>query len=393
MALFLPFFLLLLVVAIILRIDPFFTVIWFLVGLYVLSRLWVRHCLQRLRIERRFVNRAFTGESVPVELAVINTSLLPLPWLEIDESVPLDLRREPFPGQVVTLGPRGRRVFHYDLHCRRRGSYEIGPLRSQTGDLLGIDHRTLVAQEPERLIVYPRVVPLERLGLPTRSALVTLPAQTPLFEDPSRVIGVRAYQPYDSPRRIHWTATARTGQLLVKQYQPAIARETMICLDLDLRDYDLRQRHDATETAIIVAASLAHHMTIREGLPAGLATEARDPLLDARRRVVLPPRAGRAHLIAVLEALAWVQAAPGEGFVDLLRQESVHLAWGATMVIVTGSVDDALAETALYLKRSGHAPTLILIQPGPRAEDGNARSSIAGIPIHRVWNDRDLAAL
>ncbi|NIN74493.1 MAG: DUF58 domain-containing protein, partial [Xanthomonadales bacterium] len=97
----------------------------------------------------------------------------------------------------------------------------------QTGDLLGIERRSVARAEPSYLTVYPRVVPLQKLGLPTRSPLVALPAGAHLFEDPARVMGVRDYQPGDSPRRIHWTATASAGRLLVKQYQPAIARETL----------------------------------------------------------------------------------------------------------------------------------------------------------------------
>jgi uncharacterized protein (DUF58 family) len=173
--------------------------------------------------------------------------------------------------QAVTVAGRGRRAWTYTLTCRQRGYYRLGPLRLQTGDLLGMEQRSLLVREPRHLTVYPRIVALEQLGLPTRSALTTLPARTPLFEDPSRIMGVRSYQAGDSPRRIHWPATARTGSLLVKQYQPAIARETHICLDLCLRDYLLRERHTATEMAIVAAASLAHHIVVREGLPAGLA--------------------------------------------------------------------------------------------------------------------------
>ena len=239
------------------------------------------------------------------------------------------------------------------------------------------------------MTVYPRIVSLEELGLPTRSALVALPSRLPLFEDTSRIMGVRQYQPGDSPRRIHWTATARTGELVVKQYQPAIARETLICLNLDWRDYPMR-RHEATEQAIVVAASVANHTIVQEGLPAGLATDARDPLTEDRRRIVLPPRAERAQLMSILEVLARIQSATGALFVDLLREESVHLPWGSTLLLVTGTIDDALAETVLYLQRRDHAAAVVLVQEAA-ARGSAATGSLAGIPVHRVWTDQDLA--
>jgi uncharacterized protein (DUF58 family) len=390
MAFFVPAFLLLFILSLALRVDPFFTVIWFLLGMYGLARLWTQRSVQRLEIRRRFEDRAFTGDQVEVRLTVRNASRLPLPWLELNESLPLELTASPFPDQAITLGGREERVFTYTLSCRRRGYYTLGPLRMETGDLLGIEERVLLAEEPRHMTVYPRIVSLEQLGLPTRSALVSLPSRTPLFEDTSRIMGVRAYQPGDSPRRIHWTATARTGSLVVKQYQPAISRETLICLDLDWRDY-LMRRSEATEQAIVVAASLANHSIVREGLPVGLATDARDPLVEDRRRIVLPPRSERAQLMSILEVLARIQPATGARFVDLLREESVHLPWGSTLVLITGMIDDTLAETLLYLQHRGHATAVVLVQePSPRGGTGSS-GSLAGIPVHRVWRDQDLA--
>jgi uncharacterized protein (DUF58 family) len=390
MAFFVPAFLLLFILSLALRVDPFFTVIWFLLGMYGLARLWTQRSVQHLEIRRHFDDRAFTGDQIEVRLSIRNAGRLPFPWLELNESLPLELTASPFPDQAITLGGREERIFTYILSCRRRGYYTLGPLRMETGDLLGIEERVLLAEEPRHLTVYPRIVSLEQLGLPTRSALVSLPSRTPLFEDTSRIMGVRAYQPGDSPRRIHWTATARTGSLVVKQYQPAISRETLLCLDLDWRDYPTR-RSEAAEQAIVVAASLANHTIVREGLPAGLATDARDPLVEDRRRIVLPPRSERGQLMSILEVLARIQPATGAPFVDLLREESVHLPWGSTLLLITGMIDDTLAETLLYLQHRGHAAAVVLVQePSPRGRAG-VSGSLAGIPVHRVWTDQDLA--
>jgi uncharacterized protein (DUF58 family) len=165
------------------------------------------------------------------------------------------------------------------------------------------------------------------------------------------------------------------------------------------------RRNEATEQAIVVAASLAHHMIVQEGLPAGLATEATGTpwvVGDDWRRISLPPRIGRAQLMSMLEVLARVtpavsrpsadgNPAAGKGFADLLRQESVHLPWGSTLVVITGQVSEELAQTMLYLKRSGHAMGLILIQPDYLRTAEGQYGGVAGIPVHRVWTDRDLA--
>ncbi|MGH2524767.1 MAG: DUF58 domain-containing protein, partial [Anaerolineales bacterium] len=231
---------------------------------------------------------------------------------------------------------------------------------------------------------------LQRLGLPTRSPLVALPARAPLFEDPARVVGVRDYVSGDSPRRIHWTATASTGRLLVKNYQPAIARETLIGLDLDEASYPIRHRYEAVELAIVVAASLANHVVVREGLPVGFATEAWDARLQNRAAVFLPPRRERAHLMSVLEALACVQPAPATPFPELLRRTSTRLAWGATLAVITGRESAELFEALAYLRRAGFAVALIVVQPGRPSLELRQRAGLLHLPVHHVWRERDL---
>ena len=385
-----PFLLVLFLIAAFLRVDFFFTVAYLLFAVYLLSRLWVRRVMDRLRVQRRFTNRAFFGDRVTVDVAVHNAGWLPIPWLQLNETLPVALIAPPSHREVVSLGPHQRHHLRYTLYCRQRGYYPIGPLTMHTGDLLGIARRGQVQVAPQHIIVYPRVVPLQQLGLPTRSPQVALPARSPLFEDPARVMGVRDYQRGDSPRRIHWTATASAGRLLVKQYQPAIARETLICLDLNREDYGRRRRYTATELAIVVAASIVSHVVVREGLPAGLTTEAWDPLLDERARFFLPPRSECTHLMTLLEVLARVQTASEMSFVDLLRRESLKLSWGATLSVITGRESEVLFDTLVYLRRAGFAVVLILVQPARPSAELQKRADLLGVPVRRVWHERDL---
>ncbi len=387
------FLLILFVIAALLRVDFFFTIAYFFFAVYLLSRLWVRRTVGSVHVQRRFTDHAFCGDHVTADVIVRNAGWLPVPWLEVHESLPVELATPPFHREVVGLGPRQQHRFQYTLNCRKRGYYPLGPLTLQAGDLLGIVRRRQAKFEPEHIIVYPRVLPLQQLSLPTHSPLVALPASTPLFEDPARVMGVRDYQRGDSPRRIHWTATARARKLVVKRYQPAIARETLICLDLDGDDYGARQRYTATELAIVTAASIATHVAVREGLPVGLATKAFDPLVDGQTRFFLPPRSERVHLMGLLEVLARVRVTAGVPFAELLRHESVNLSWGATLSVITGRESEALFDTLLCLRRAGFAVALILVQPARRSHESRARAEMLGIPVYRVWTERDLEAL
>ncbi|MGH2545194.1 MAG: DUF58 domain-containing protein, partial [Ardenticatenaceae bacterium] len=350
---FVPTLLVLFVIAAFLRIEFYFKIVYLLFVIFLLSRLWTQRTARAIFVERRFTDRAFIGDRVEVRLTITNRSGLPIPWVEINEQLPVQLKTPPFFRQVLTLGRQETQSLRYTLLCRRRGYYPLGPLKIRTGDLLGLQRNRQVEAAPDYLIVYPQVVPLQRLGLPTRSPSVALPARSPLFEDSSRIVGVRDYRRGDSSRRIHWTATASTGHLLVKQYQPAIARETLLCLDLNEENYERGARYTASELAIVTAASLANHIVIREGLPVGLALSAWDPLSDEPTQQTLPPRRERGHLMHLLELLARVQITKGLDFEAMIREQGVHLTWGATLVVITGRESETLFDTLLYLRHAG----------------------------------------
>lgn len=386
---YLPFLIVLFVIAAVMRIDFFFTIGYLFFLMYVLGRLWIGRGLKGVRTERKFTDRAFAGDEVPVRVEVRNTSRLPVPWLHVHESLPVDLITPPFHREVFSLRAGEARHFDYTLYCRRRGVYRLGPLAAESGDLLGLEPQQQFEFPPQRLIVYPQVVHLSRLRLPTRSPLVALAAKTPLFEDPARVSGVRDYQRGDSPRRIHWTATASAGRLLVKQYQPAISRETIVCLDLNAGSYESRRRIDASELAIVTAASLAHHIIVRERLPVGLTTEGLDAVTEARQRFYLPARRERGHLMNVLETLARVQVTPGAPLAALLRTEQPRLPWGATLIAITGTVDQDLFDSLALLRRAGFAVALVAVQAIVKPAH-EAQAALLGVPLRQVWRESDL---
>lgn len=403
--------------AAVLRIDTYFSLLYLLAAAYILGRMWAQQTMRQLRTQRLLVNRAFPGEQIPVELRVRNEGWLPAPWVEMHDSLHVDLISPPFYRRVLTLMPHQEQRFHYSLTCSKRGYYQIGPMTWRTGDLLGINPQLTGQQKPEYVIVYPRVLPLDRLGLPTRSPLASLPAPAPLFEDPTRIVGMREYRIGDSPRRIHWSASASAGQLLVKRYQPAIARETLICLDLDQASYAIQRMYQASEMAIVAAASIASHIILHEALAVGLATQAIDPLQERLVTMSLPPRRERAHLMGILEVLARAQtyrqepgeAAGGNGpngqgaatggdgvalpLPDFLRRESLGLSWGATIIVVTGGESQALYDSLLYLRQQGFAVALVLVMPSAAPGDRATHATALRLPIYRVWREEELEHL
>jgi len=267
------------VLAIFLRVDFLFYIIYLFFGLYFLAQVWVRRGLQQIVHKRHYVTRAFLGERITVTVEVVNNGILPLPWLRINETLPIELHSPAFFRRIVSLLPNERVNLSYELHGRRRGYYRIGPLYLGAGDPFGVSETEMVEPDDvtDYLVVYPKIVPLQDLGLPSHMPYGTLPSKQRIFEDPTRIMGVRDYQAGDSLKRINWKTSASTGKLQVKRYQPAISLETAIFLNLNGAEYSSKNRREATELAIIIAASMAVNL-VENRQAVGLSTNGRDPL-------------------------------------------------------------------------------------------------------------------
>ncbi len=126
----------------------------------------------------------------------------------------------------------------YNLLLRKRGVYRLGPASIESGDLFGIFEQIDPNGPVDYLTVFPETLPFQTLQLPSGDPFGDRRARRRLYEDPNQPMGVRDYHPEDDFRRIHWPATAHTGDLQVKVYQPISARMLVVCLNvLTLKHY------------------------------------------------------------------------------------------------------------------------------------------------------------
>jgi len=397
MAVLLPFLIVLLIVALFSRVDLFFYLLYVLSGIVVLGRLWASRSLKAVTVRRIHADRVFQGESVHVRLEVSNGGWLPVLWMRLHDMVPATLGTPGLFRQVVSLAPREHLDLGYTLSANRRGYYQLGPLVAHSGDLLGsVTCKTdpLHKDSGSFVIVYPRIVPLRDLGFPSQSPFGTLPSREQIFEDPTRIRGVRDYQRGDSLRRIDWKTSARIGALQVKRYEPAIALETAILLNLDSGDYAVAHRSTATELGIVIAASLAAHL-VEKRQAVGLMTNGRDPLADSApaSAPALPLRKGREHLMHLLDLLARIEvAAEGEAlpFLEVVSRESVGLPWGSTVVLITAQPGEGLFDTLLALRRRGLGVILIMTCPGRDVSLTIRRAEQIEVQAYYIEAERDM---
>lgn len=372
-----------------LRMDWVYYLAYVVGGVWLFTTGSVRHSVRRLTVTRHFLDHAFVGQEIPVRVAITNESRIPIPWLRLEERVPLDLKDIADYKVALSVGGRATTEHTYTLACKRRGYYPLGPLSLRTGDVFGFSEARWEEDAPRHVTVYPLIVPLETLGLPSRLALGGRATRPRLDEDPARLSGVRPYSTGDSTRRIHWKASAHTSTLLVKKFQPGIGLNVVVALDLARASYKGRYFVGASEWAISVAASVAGHVAGTRQ-PVGLLCCALDAATDAPPPP-LTPRSGQAQLITLLSVLAraqlWEKAPP---LAEWIAPQLASLEWGTALVVVTPHITDPLLWVLHQSIRRGATVTLLLCDDQLEARTLAAQARKLGIAFHRVHWEKDL---
>lgn len=410
------------------RIAFFYYILYFFLIAGLLARLWVWRAWRTLEIRRDFEDHIFLGETLVLRLRLNNTGRLPIPWVRVEDRLPARLTPQDAYRAVVSLLPGETRTLEYSLLAQRRGYYPIGPMRVDLGDVFGFSTRSMSSAAPSYVTVYPKILSLHELGLPSKSPFGSLKTHELMYEDPSRVMGVRDYFRGDSLRKVNWKVSAAVGRLQVKTLEPAITLDTVLFLNLNVEEYDLAYADGATELAITVAASLASHLAeLRQ--PLGLICNGRDPAagdqeqdaepeaprglsapqpweierrnvdelgfavpgsraLRARPSIAVPPGKGRTHLLRVMEALARAQARNTQPLVSLLRQQAVRLPWGSTLVVITWGRAMGLVEALMSLRKSGFTVVLVLVRFGLR-DTFPAEMAALGFQVHEIRSEQD----
>lgn len=306
----------------------------------------------------------FPGETAHITLQFYNPTYIPITWLSGYDRLPSQLAGGRVTRWMLSVPPKSSVTTGYDVRASRRGVYTVGPVEMEAGDPLGLHRRTGTSQSFHDIVVYPEILPIGQLGLPSNLPVGNVRAQRRIYPDPNRLAGVRPYQHGDPKQWVHWKATARTRELHVKQFEHTVTLDTFILLNFNERDYKIGVRWHDVELAITVSAALANHLTTL-GETFGFVTNAHlqyygaiQPVRTERsgvdRVVRVMPRKGSSHLMRVLEILAAAYCEPCADFVDMVSHEARHFGWGATLLIVTPVDSEALIERSFMLGSSGY---------------------------------------
>jgi uncharacterized protein (DUF58 family) len=253
-----------------------------------------------------------------------------------------------------------------------------------------------VVAPPAYVMVYPKVVPLLGYDIASRRPIGDVRLVHRLYEDPTRIAGVRPYQAGDPLNRIHWRVTARAGRLHSKIYDPSTLAGATLLLDFHKAGYPSRGEPHRSDLAATAAASLAHAIS-QLGQQVGLVTNAGDaaerlsarnfretlkrdssdvadrrlvqavraenqtPPEDRRRPLIVPTGRGAEQSHRIRQTLARAELNDGLTLAELSIEAAPRLPRDATVLAILPAVPVETALALGALRRQGYAVAVILV--------------------------------
>ena len=209
-------------------------------------------------------DRVTVGDAAIVELHATNTGSVRTTRQIITEAID----GVPVPVPLPALAPGAERTVSWKPPTKRRGRYRLGPARITKADPCRLMQREVGQTGVDELWVQPRVA-----RLPTMVGGLTKDIDGPTYDhSPAGDVAFHAVRPYragDDARHVHWMATARAGEMMVRHYVDN--RQPYVSVVLDTNDASWASAADF-DAAVDIVASLgvssldeSHPTSVRAG--------------------------------------------------------------------------------------------------------------------------------
>jgi uncharacterized protein (DUF58 family) len=329
------------------RVSYFLTLV--IVGSYVCVR------LKLWRLDMQMQNKSYVmqvGDMLKANVYVRNNSPLPTGWIEIVQmgNMPGDVS-----GIATTIAARGQERLEMRTFCHARGVYTISPLVARTSDPLGLFRVQITQDNPIKVVVQPPVVSLPHFRLPVaeRSGEETIrhrsQTRTP------HVSTIREYINGDSLNQIHWLSTAKSGQLMSKEFDSGGGGDVWIVLDLERKIHHSQGTEKTDEYAVAIATSLTH-LALTEEHSVGL-------IAYGEHEHLLPLKDGTKQLSRVLETLTLSKTEGDKALAEVLVKNARQFGRSASLLIVTCSTTTEWISVLRGLRYHSLNIVVVLVDP------------------------------
>lgn len=349
---------------------------------------------ENLRIERDIKGRMQIGDVTEVSVSVANQTSRAV-MLQVKDEYPPEMKLIRPRETQVRIGAHQTATISYELMPPRRGDFAFGHVAVRYLSRTGLMWRRGRVAQVSVVKVYPNTRRVREAQLKALGALSLVAVQRRASRrgEGREFESLRDYVAGDELRHISWTATARRGRLITRQYQ--IERDQTILIALDAgRLMTARIESETKFDAAVHAALALMSAATRGGDNAGL-------LVFARRvDVYLPPGRGREQSEAALEALHAIEPQMIEpSYTRACEFIAAKTKRRALVVLLTDLVDEEGSRellASLKLLRPRHLPLVVTIgdrdlQATVRETPANVRALFIQSVAEEIMHQREAA--
>jgi uncharacterized protein (DUF58 family) len=332
--------------------------------------------LSRVSYTRQFNKpTCYVGEVVEIVEVITNSKPLPVIWLRMESTIDASLQfhgdtgidihegeRSQHHKSLFTLFPYRRIRRRHEVVCVKRGIYRLESVVMTAGDLLGLRTRSRRITLQADLVVYPSIIPMQDVPLPSHNWQGDISVRRWIVDDPFIISGVREYRAGDGMNQISWKATARTGKLQVFQRDFTSDHRLVVLLNIEVSEgmWDVVTDEALIERGISYAATIITN-TIAQGMTAGFAHNAhsREKSVETIR---IPSQGGSEHLLTILDAMSRIEMKKKLAFHSLLEEEIVNNSEKNDYVIITSHVTEIMSNLIDRLRTMGHSVQILSLE-------------------------------
>ena len=359
--------------------DLAVSLVYILLLLIVGSWVWAKAGASQIQAEVKRPRGPFSvGDTVTEEITLKNRGRSPKAWVEVED-------RTSIPGvtfkHVTGLGfAVPFTTLEASATLRQRGRFTLGPLVVRVSDPFTLFPQEVEFEGQDTALVYPRVVPIPDFAAPNPHLVGDHSRRQRANIVSTDVASVREYAAGDSISRIHWLTTARTGRLMVKQFDQGSSSHLWVIFDQH-RDSQAGSGEESTdEYGATLAASVVDRYN-RGFLPVGYAAH-------GSLSLVAYPDRSIAHREHVMEHIASSAPVGDTPLIETLGTLERDFSQSTSLVVVTAAGDGDWVAAVAGLQRKGVRVTVALLDR--KSFGGEDNSSVvqhlvaAGVKTYRI---------
>ncbi|MEN2997461.1 MAG: DUF58 domain-containing protein [Brevinematia bacterium] len=379
------FFLFLLVLAIVILFPLYETILVVVSGILVVlfNKVYSDRVVKGIAVSRFIENtKIFNGDSTTAGIVVENKTVFPLIAYVYDYTS-MELSHKQKETFFLFLLPKAKKLLKYRIVGSKRGDHHLGPTMIEFKDLF---MRTFLSKEFDTVdfvTVFPSILPHSEIDKSILQPYGEIKNKLPIFEDLTKIQGIREYQDGDEIRKINWKISARHDKLYVNYYNPSVSSGTIVILNLYHQDYDMKYADYYEEFSIEFATTIifelyGYHQEV--GLVAN--GEIRRKVSLKGKSIVenplgffeIPISYGNTHISNMFELLARIYPQNKITLFQTLRNLSIQIPWGTAIVLITPRIDEEISLLLYEISRKGHEIFIYNTHPSRSIETFNIRS-------------------